>query len=47
MGSDDDVKKGPWTAEEDSALYTYVTVNGEGHWNSVARSTGKTHHYYC
>ncbi|XP_038905628.1 transcription factor MYB2-like [Benincasa hispida] len=36
----DDVKKGPWTAEEDSLLYNYVTVHGEGHWNSVARSTG-------
>lgn len=36
----DGLKKGPWTAEEDALLYNYVSVQGEGHWNSVARSTG-------
>ncbi|XP_027352321.1 transcription factor MYB2-like [Abrus precatorius] len=34
------ITKGPWTEEEDSVLFNYITVHGEGHWNSVARSTG-------
>ncbi|XP_022998511.1 transcription factor MYB78-like [Cucurbita maxima] len=36
----EDLKKGPWTPEEDSLLFSYVSIHGEGHWNSVARSTG-------
>ncbi|KAJ0054326.1 hypothetical protein Pint_00818 [Pistacia integerrima] len=32
-----DVRKGPWTVEEDSLLMNYVTIHGEGRWNSVAR----------
>ncbi|OWM62836.1 transcription factor MYB78-like [Punica granatum] len=35
-----DVKKGPWTAEEDALLMNYVSINGEGRWNSVARFAG-------
>ncbi|XP_022157014.1 transcription factor MYB78-like [Momordica charantia] len=35
-----EVKKGPWTPEEDSVLFNYVTLHGNGHWNSVACSTG-------
>ncbi|OWM62837.1 transcription factor MYB108-like [Punica granatum] len=35
-----DVKKGPWTAEEDAVLMNYVSINGEGRWNSVARFAG-------
>nr|QHF16709.1 MYb transcription factor 23 [Pueraria candollei var. mirifica] len=34
------ITKGPWTEEEDSVLFNYITVHGEGHWNSVARHTG-------
>lgn len=34
------ITKGPWTEEEDSVLFNYITVHGEGHWNSVARYTG-------
>ncbi|XP_014495632.1 transcription factor MYB108 isoform X2 [Vigna radiata var. radiata] len=34
------ITKGPWTEEEDSVLFDYITVHGEGHWNSVARYTG-------
>ncbi|XP_030532655.1 transcription factor MYB108-like [Rhodamnia argentea] len=42
-----DVKKGPWTEEEDAVLRTYVETHGEGRWNSVAyfaglRRTGKS-----
>jgi len=34
------ITKGPWTEEEDSVLSDYITLHGEGHWNSVARYTG-------
>ncbi|KAK3407517.1 transcription factor MYB78 [Eucalyptus grandis] len=42
-----DVKKGPWTEEEDAVLRSYVETHGEGRWNSVAyfaglRRTGKS-----
>lgn len=37
---DMDVKKGPWTEEEDFALKAYVNIHGEGRWNSVARLSG-------
>ncbi|KAJ0112724.1 hypothetical protein Patl1_00834 [Pistacia atlantica] len=37
---DMDVRKGPWTVEEDSLLMNYVTIHGEGRWNSVARCAG-------
>ncbi|KAK4756527.1 hypothetical protein SAY87_006654 [Trapa incisa] len=42
-----DVKKGPWTEEEDAVLINYVRIHGEGRWNSVAhlaglRRTGKS-----
>ncbi|XP_022935385.1 LOW QUALITY PROTEIN: transcription factor MYB108-like [Cucurbita moschata] len=36
----DHVKKGPWTADEDSLLSHYVTLHSKGHWNSVAHFTG-------
>ncbi|XVF32935.1 hypothetical protein REPUB_Repub17cG0125700 [Reevesia pubescens] len=35
-----DVRKGPWTEEEDSMLKAYVNIHGEGRWNSVARLSG-------
>jgi myb proto-oncogene protein len=35
-----DMKKGPWTTEEDSLLANYVAVHGEGRWNSAARYAG-------
>uniref|UniRef100_A0ACD5T760 Uncharacterized protein n=1 Tax=Avena sativa TaxID=4498 RepID=A0ACD5T760_AVESA len=34
------VRKGPWTMEEDLVLANYVAVNGEGSWNSLARTAG-------
>ncbi|OMP05312.1 hypothetical protein CCACVL1_01961 [Corchorus capsularis] len=36
-----DVRKGPWTDEEDSMLKAYVHIHGEGRWNSVARLSGQ------
>ncbi|KAK8482868.1 hypothetical protein V6N13_140273 [Hibiscus sabdariffa] len=35
-----DVRKGPWTEEEDLTLKAYVNIHGEGRWNSVARLSG-------
>lgn len=36
-----EVKKGPWTVEEDALLMNYVSIHGEGRWNSVARFAGE------
>ncbi|XVE77514.1 hypothetical protein DITRI_Ditri13aG0069100 [Diplodiscus trichospermus] len=35
-----DVRKGPWTEEEDSILKANVNIHGEGRWNSVACLSG-------
>jgi len=40
------ITKGPWTEEEDSVLFDYITVHGEGHWNSVARNTGMQRYFF-
>ncbi|XP_010523903.1 PREDICTED: transcription factor MYB108-like [Tarenaya hassleriana] len=37
---DSDVRKGPWTEEEDAILLNHVSVHGEGRWNNIARSSG-------
>lgn len=33
-------RRGPWTAEEDKLLMEYVSMHGEGGWNSVAGIAG-------
>lgn len=35
-----ELRKGPWTEEEDSMLRAYVNIHGEGRWNAVARLSG-------
>ncbi|KAK1302875.1 hypothetical protein QJS10_CPB12g00175 [Acorus calamus] len=35
-----DVRKGPWTMEEDMILINYIANHGEGVWNTLARSAG-------
>lgn len=35
-----DLRRGPWTVEEDLTLITYIATHGEGRWNSLARSAG-------
>ncbi|KAK4417782.1 Myb-related protein [Sesamum alatum] len=35
-----EVRKGPWTMEEDLILMNYIANHGEGVWNSLARSAG-------
>ena len=37
------VRKGPWTIDEDSLLAQYITIHGEGHWNTAARRAGWFH----
>ncbi|KAK1265794.1 Transcription factor MYB48 [Acorus gramineus] len=33
-------RKGPWTAQEDKLLTEFVSLHGEGRWNSLARLSG-------
>ncbi|KAL0288079.1 UNVERIFIED_CONTAM: Transcription factor [Sesamum calycinum] len=35
-----DLRRGPWTVEEDFTLINYIAHHGEGRWNSLARSAG-------
>ncbi|XP_062209027.1 transcription factor MYB2-like [Phragmites australis] len=42
-----ELRRGPWTAEEDALLASYVAAHGEGRWNELARAaalrrTGKS-----
>lgn len=38
---DPEVRKGPWTMEEDLILMNYIANHGEGVWNSLAKAAGK------
>lgn len=38
---EDEVRKGPWTTEEDLILMNYIAIHGEGVWNSLAKAAGK------
>ncbi|KAL2534740.1 myb domain protein [Abeliophyllum distichum] len=35
-----ELRRGPWTAEEDHTLINHIAQNGEGRWNSLAQSAG-------
>ncbi|CAL0300985.1 unnamed protein product [Lupinus luteus] len=37
---DMDLRRGPWTVDEDLALINYIANHGEGRWNSLAHSAG-------
>ncbi|KAI4348173.1 hypothetical protein L6164_008928 [Bauhinia variegata] len=37
---DPEVRKGPWTMEEDLILINYIANHGEGVWNSLAKAAG-------
>ncbi|KAK8948894.1 Transcription factor MYB21 [Platanthera zijinensis] len=39
-GEEVEVRKGPWTMEEDLILINYIANHGEGVWNNLARSAG-------
>ncbi|KAL8218619.1 hypothetical protein R6Q57_021992 [Mikania cordata] len=36
----DELRRGPWTLDEDNLLIHYITCHGEGRWNSLAKSSG-------
>ncbi|XP_057439835.1 transcription factor MYB101-like [Lotus japonicus] len=38
--AEEDMRKGPWTPEEDEILAAYVIKHGEGNWNIVQNNTG-------
>ncbi|XP_054822015.1 transcription factor MYB108-like [Prosopis cineraria] len=40
FADDHDLRRGPWTVDEDLTLINYITTHGEGRWNSLARSAG-------
>ncbi|EPS73052.1 hypothetical protein M569_01708, partial [Genlisea aurea] len=35
-----EVRRGPWTLEEDNLLIQHIGFHGEGRWNSLAKSAG-------
>ncbi|CAA7058205.1 unnamed protein product [Microthlaspi erraticum] len=37
---DAELRRGPWTLEEDTLLTNYILHNGEGRWNLVAKCAG-------
>lgn len=39
-GMGGEIKKGPWTSEEDVILSNYIQENGPGNWTSVPAITG-------
>lgn len=36
----EEIRRGPWTLEEDNFLIHYVACHGEGRWNLLAKSAG-------
>ncbi|QCE10841.1 myb-related protein 305-like [Vigna unguiculata] len=40
VSHDPEVRKGPWTMEEDLILINYIANHGEGVWNSLAKAAG-------
>lgn len=42
---DVELRKGPWTLEEDSTLIHHITCHGEGRWNLLAKFAGKQNHH--
>lgn len=39
-GGGDELRRGPWTVEEDLLLVNYIAAHGEGRWNALARCAG-------
>ncbi|CAN1313524.1 Transcription factor MYB21 [Linum perenne] len=36
----DQLRRGPWTQEEDDVLRRYIRQHGDGRWNSLAKRAG-------
>jgi myb proto-oncogene protein len=43
---DPEVRKGPWTMEEDLILINYIANHGEGVWNSLAKAAGNLINFF-
>lgn len=41
------LRRGPWTAEEDRALINNIAEHGEGQWNTLARRAGTSRIKRC
>ena len=39
---DAELRRGPWTVDEDLTLINYIAEHGEGRWNALARAAGTT-----
>ncbi|KAI3816523.1 hypothetical protein L1987_16224 [Smallanthus sonchifolius] len=39
----DELRRGPWTLDEDNLLIHYINCHGEGRWNSLAKSSDVKH----
>jgi len=37
---DNELRRGPWTPEEDNMLSQYISNHGEGRWNLLAKRSG-------
>lgn len=35
-----ELRRGPWTLEEDTILTKYISCHGERHWNLLAKRSG-------
>ena len=40
---DSELRRGPWTLEEDTLLVHYIGRHGEGRWNLLAKRAGIVH----
>jgi transcription factor MYB, plant len=42
-----ELRRGPWTLEEDNLLMNYIACHGEGRWNLLARCSGTYDPFLC
>lgn len=35
-----EIRRGPWTVEEDMKLISFISLHGEGRWNSLSHAAG-------
>ncbi|XP_028555220.1 transcription factor MYB78-like isoform X1 [Dendrobium catenatum] len=40
---EEELRRGPWTVEEDLILTNYISKHGEGRWNSLAKCAGNVY----
>jgi len=41
-----ELRRGPWTVDEDLTLINYIATHGEGRWNTLALSAGISISFY-